>query len=254
MTIRKFAYAGLLLFVSISGNAQLLPTHQAYTATIHSYDGRELYDASSSQAIASDKPADEVIPQVGLPQPTLVATIPASPELSEAITSELSTLRPTESKVINTDLATPFLGTENLTGRPFFGPVSKYACTIALDAHGRCHDRDKLANWLSFVNIAAHTSDYLTTRYAIAQGAREANPVLAWPLAHEPLGSSIKFGFAYFQAWALKRLLTDPKPEVRKTAKLQAYFVTAINVGMLAWVSWHNMGVAGQMRNQSAAR
>lgn len=76
-------------------------------------------------------------------------------------------------------------------------------------------------NWqketLTGLIVAGAAADYTTTRIGLAKGAREANPLLAWPLRHEPVGGIMYAGLTGLQVYAVRRTLT---PNASKKAKI----------------------------------
>ncbi len=247
MNFRRVVLIIGLVLVSASANAQLLPSQQAYTKVYDTYGGAvSTPDAAITNSVEANpnEPVSIAYSGVESPAPVEVTTLG---ELRLDTQPDSGNSNPTSSDILPAEVRPSTVSTGMNGEMQFLGPQNaeeKWACRVALDEKGRCRDNDKLARLLTTAIIGAHLSDYLTTRRALSVGGREANPIMAWPLRHEPIGISMKLGLAYLQSFMVTRLLRDPKPEVRRSSKIHAILATALTVGVYSWVSKHNLGVA----------
>lgn len=97
-----------------------------------------------------------------------------------------------------------------------------------------------LVRVLMLLVLLAAMGDVWSTNRAIARGAKEANPVMA--LFMRLLGDKwvmARLLFALLNIWMVMR-----SPATAETWKGAASF--GLNVALMAWVIWHNVGVGNQ--------
>lgn len=93
---------------------------------------------------------------------------------------------------------------------------------------------------------SANAADYASTRWALAQGAREANPIMAPLFRHEPAGAIVKLGIGTSIAYLTYRGIRDQ----RKSVRWVSFVSGAVTVGLYAWVVKHNIGVANELKRR----
>ena len=109
-----------------------------------------------------------------------------------------------------------------------------------------CMNWDKPAKVMFWSLTALNAADYGTTRWALANGASEANPVMA-PLVHrEPAFAAVKLGLGTGVAYLIFLEMRDQRKVFRWTGLIEGLAVA----GLYAWVVKHNIGVVHELKRR----
>ena len=106
-----------------------------------------------------------------------------------------------------------------------------------------CMAWDRPAKVMVTALLASTAGDYASTRYALSRGGREANPLAAMLVKHEPAFIALKFGTGALAGYAVYRAMRDQ----RRSTRIAGLVVGVALTGLYAWATIHNVGVARRL-------
>ena len=107
-----------------------------------------------------------------------------------------------------------------------------------------CMSWDKPAKVMFWTVTALNAADYGTTRWALANGAEEANPIMGGLVNHEPAFAVVKLGMGTAVAYLIYRSMRDQRKAFRWMGLVEGLAVA----GLYVWVVKHNVGVVHDLK------
>ena len=118
------------------------------------------------------------------------------------------------------------------------------------DTSTPCMSWDKPAKVMFWTVTALNAADYGSTRWALANGATEANPIMGGLVNHEPAFAVVKLGFGTAAAYLIYRSMRDQRKSFRWMGLVEGVAV----VGLYVWVVKHNIGVVHELKDIQQGR
>ena len=113
-----------------------------------------------------------------------------------------------------------------------------------------CMSWDKPAKVMFWTVTALNAADYGSTRWALANGAKEANPIMGGLVNHEPAFAVVKLAMGTAAGYLIYRSMRDQRKAFRWMGLVEGVAVA----GLYVWVVRHNVGVVHELKDIQQGR